>query len=545
MEEAIKPREQQKPGGDTSESLKNWNTSTGTPQTALGAQSQDKKPANKPNQGWKSTKRKNLRQKELPHFVRTEMEILKHLRRVNRDLRILLQPKYNCVSMAQEYKGHQPTRQCGEQPIGKAGQSRVGAAGKKSQNVLAKAINMKPKRPTQQPNPPTGASRVTPLQTDQSCTRKTQNDVQTVPQKSSTTIRRSARPLQRLMLYFKPMGKLDVCQCAQKQVIKDNKKSDGNEAIKSKTVNTLCSKLKRGLHATRTAKVKSRHTKLTEQPVEDNEVLKLKCREEKGLKHKVMERERILKQKVKTEKPLKREVKDEVPKQQVKKTEPLRPIAKEAEHSSPNVKKERTVKEKMLAFRSNFLRAEAKSLQNEDESKKALIVKKKQLFTRTADVLSSNKDCAQLEKKAVREIESTISHRTFGNCLPFFKMCKKAPVPVLTLTENAPNETELKKVCMKRKPRHAPTNIDHLPSSSHINMKYVEAIKAIRRHNRNIYKDPHETPSTSSLEEYFHVLSERMAREQKEADERKPRHRGRRGTSNYNVQRRRARPPII
>ncbi|XP_039961453.1 neurofilament heavy polypeptide-like [Bactrocera neohumeralis] len=551
MEDAINSGEQQKPSGGTSESSKKWNTPTGLPQTTQTAQQANKSP-NKPNQGWKSTKGKNMRQnetrrKELPHFVRTEMEILKHLRRVNRDLRILLQPKYNCISTPRVNKSHQPVTQCREPPVIKAGNSRVGAVGRKSQNALAKAINVNPKRPTQHLKPTAGTNRVAPLPTNQSCTRKPQSGVQALPQKFSTATRRSARTLQRLMLYFKPKRKPDSSQCAQKPVIKDNNKSVANEAIKCKT-DTLCRKLKRGLQATRIAKekVKTRYpTKLAEQSVKDVEALKHKLSEEKVLKQRVMGRARILKQKVTNGKSLKQIVKDEeTPKQQVKAMEPPKPTAKEKEPASPSVKNERTIGEKTLAFRLNCLRAETKSLQNEDESKSALIVNKKKLFSRTPEVLASNAECALQDKKTVREIESTISHGRFGNCLPFLKARKKAPVRVTTLEEKASSETELKKVYKKRKFRYSTANIDHLPSSSHTNMKYVEAINAIRRHNRNIYKDPHETPSTSSLEEYFHVLSERMAREQKEADERKPRRRGRRGTSNYNLPRRRVRPPI-
>ncbi|XP_019845795.2 neurofilament heavy polypeptide [Bactrocera dorsalis] len=547
MEYAINSGVQQKPSGETSESSKKWNTPTGLPQTTQTAQHANKSP-NKPNQGWKATKGKNVRQnetrrKELPHFVRTEMEILKHLRRVNRDLRILLQPKYNCVSTPRVNKGHQPVRQCREPPVSKAGQSKVGAGVRKSQNVLAKASNVKPKRATQQRKPSAGTNKVAPLPTNQSCTRKPQSGVQALPQKFSTVTRRST--LQRLMLYFKPKRKPDASRRAQKPAIKDNNKSDANEAIKCKT-DTLCCKLKRGLQGTRIAKekVEARHpTKLAEQPVKDVEALKHKLSEEKVLKQRVMGRARILKQKVANGKSLKQNVKDEEsPKQQVKAIEPPKPIAKEEEPASPSMKNERTIGEKVLAFRLNCLGA--KSLHKGDESKSALIINKKQLFSRTPEVLASNAECALQDQKAVREIESTISHGRFGNCLPFLKARKKAPVRVTTLEEKASSESELKKVYKKRKFRYSTANIDHLPSSSHTNMKYVEAINAIRRHNRNIYKDPHETPSTSSLEEYFHVLSERMAREQKEADERKPRRRGRRGAGNYNLPRRRVRPPI-
>ncbi|XP_014093015.3 uncharacterized protein [Bactrocera oleae] len=551
MENALNSGEQRKHSGETTEASKKWNTSTGLPQSTQAAP-QGKQTPNKPNQGWRATNGKNVRQNEtgrqqLPHFVRTEMEILKHLRRVNRDLSILLKPKYNSVSTPRVNKAYQSVRQCREQSIIKAGQSRIGAVGKKSQNVLATASNVKSKRPTQQLNPAAGTKRVAPIQTNQSSTRKLQSGVQALPQKFSMATRSSARTLQRLMLYFKPKRKLEPTQCAQKPVMKGNNKCDADVAIKCRTENTLCRKLKRGLQATRIVKEKekARHTKITAQPEKDDEALKHKLREEKVIKQKVMGRERVLKQKVKSEK-LKRNVKDkETHKQQVIATEPPKPpIAKEMQPSSSSVKNERTIGEKMLAIRLNCLRTEANSLQNEVEHKSTLIVNKKQLFSRTPDVLASNAECALQEQKAVREIESTISHGRFGSCLPFLKGRKKAPMRVTTLEERAPSETELQKLYKKPKFRYATANMDHLPSSSHINMKYVEAINAIRRHNRNIYKDPHATPSTSSLEEYFHVLSERMAREQKEADERKPRRRGRRGTSNYNLQHRRTRPLI-
>uniref|UniRef100_A0A0K8VFR7 Uncharacterized protein n=1 Tax=Bactrocera latifrons TaxID=174628 RepID=A0A0K8VFR7_BACLA len=376
MEDAINSEVHQKPSGETSESSKKWNTPTGLPHTTQTAQPANKSP-NKPNQGWKATKGKNVRQnetrrKELPHFVRTEMEILKHLRRVNRDLRILLQPKYNCVSTPRINKGYQPVRQCTEPPVIKAGKSKVGAGVRKSQNVLAKAINVKPKRPLQQLKPTAGTNRVAPLPTNQSCTRKPQSGVQALPQKFSTATRRST--LQRLMLYFKPKRKPDSSRCAPKPVIKDNNKNDAHETIKCKRENTLCRKLKRGLQATRIAKekVKARHaTKLAEQPVKDNETLKHKLSEEKVLKPRMMGRARILKQKVANGKSLKQNIKDE---------ETPKPIAKEKQPASPCVKNERTIGEKMLAFRLNRLRSEAKSLQNEGESKSALIVNKKQLF---------------------------------------------------------------------------------------------------------------------------------------------------------------------
>ncbi|XP_028893792.1 uncharacterized protein LOC105208736 [Zeugodacus cucurbitae] len=562
MEDAVKPAEQHKSDVETSNVTKKWNTAIGQTQTTPTAKLQGNKTTNKPNQGWKSTKRKNVRQnesrrKELPHFVRTEMEILKHLRRVNRDLRILLQPKNNSDQTSRccnQRGGNQspPTRHRREQkPIGKAAQSKASAVCKKSQNALAQVNNMKSKRQkTQQVNAATNANGVVAPQTNKSSTGKTQGGNTALTPMSSTATRRNT--LKRLMLYFRSKKKLDASLSVQKSLGKDNnKKSDANEAMQSKTQNTLYCKIKRSLQATRARneKQKAHSIKPTDTPVKEDVGSTQKCKEEKVLKQKVKGRERILKPKVRPEKSLKQQHADEEPTNQKPKAQDAQKLQeKEAESTHPSVVKvERTVREKMekmLALRMKCFRAESMSLHDEDDNKNALMANQKRYFLSTINATAPNAECAQPEQQTLKQIESTISNGRFGNCLPFFKALRKAQVPIKPTKEKTPCETELKKVYKKRKLRQDPTNIEYLPSSSQINMKYVEAIKAIRRHNRDIYKDPHETPSTSSLEEYFLVLSERMAREQKEADERKPRHGGRRGMSNYNLQRRRARPPI-
>uniref|UniRef100_W8AYR1 Uncharacterized protein n=1 Tax=Ceratitis capitata TaxID=7213 RepID=W8AYR1_CERCA len=546
------------------------------------------KSVNKPKQGWRnptnaSAMRRNVTKpnQQLPDYIRTEMEILRHLNRVNRDLRILLTAKCGRTpNTTPRLKYYQAVRQS----AGGVGQRVGGVNCMKSQNFLTKASAAKSKSVVlKQTKPSTSTGRA---QVDSTGTAKKQMDIRLEAQGTGrSTPKMNKRPLQRLVLYFKPKRKDDdskgTSQGKQPKVVNKTEKQ-------FKTESAMRCKSKMDAQQ----QVKQTPTKMNEQNNKgQSKKAEIAVKELEEFKENLKAKAAMKvtdKVKVEEARKLKPEPRDQAEsgKMKQKLTEKVQDLTEKKPSKqqsaqaqmtlNQNVKRRgKTIKQKMLYLRLKWLRKEKEGKVVDDKSKvmqnESQKPTKPMIAPTPATTTSEN---VQHEATApIEQVESTLVAGKFGNCLRFFKPHKKVSVPEPTEPTESTEESVLnyqmqqKKMQKIRKSPYlvtyngkASTKLDTYPAYSYVNVKYMKNLKAskekaakakctilINAQNQKIYKDPHATPSTSSLDEYFRVLSERMTREQKEADERKPmRRRSRRGIntnpSHFNYKR--AQPTI-
>ncbi|XP_054727123.1 uncharacterized protein LOC129236876 [Anastrepha obliqua] len=478
-------------------------------QFAPASKAYRKKPINRPSQERKlsalNRKSRNKTQiRDVPSYIRTEMEILKHLRHVNYNLKVLLKPKCHCNQIPRDRtrivaKPNYETKRLSRNRI-LVKQQKNGAASKSDTASKRNAFNTditnsgsanKEQHP--QPN--------AKFKISHKCSCNKKCDV-SAPQTPTDAPTKCQRTLHRFILHFKPKRECDKCKAAD-GITKAHNESKLSKEGDAKTEHQKCGphRSKKHLPTLMRRDTTSRvgQQKQDKKPVQNERTLKQKmlgpCLKCAG-----------------------------------KKSEPMRKV------------EEKNMPKKEAKTTENHAKAEKSNKETVDVS----------TIERTQEVeLTKTQQPTKASERKVPVAEK------WQKYLNLFNPRKKQPQQEEEVERKRDQSEEFRLKRAKEEKsnyeaRHGIlSTLNLFPKPTHRDIKYLENLKAYKKNEpkperRTVYaetkpcniKNPTDTPSTSSLEEFFRRVSERMVREQKEADTRRPPRRKKHITSNTLYRRR-------